>query len=65
MNTLTILDFEDGRVYQYQNLTDHEINNVDSFMADYGHNETNCEYMIHADPDIISYRIDEFGIVEV
>jgi len=52
MNTLTILDFEDGRVYQYQNLTDHEINNIDSFMADYGHNETNCEWMTHADPDI-------------
>ena len=52
MNTLTVLDFEDGRVYQYQNLTDHEVNNVTHFMKDYGHNKTNCEWMTHADPDI-------------
>ena len=52
MNTLTILDFEDGRVYQYQNLTDYEINNAEDFMADRGHNETNCHWMTHADPDI-------------
>jgi len=52
MNTLTVLDFEDGKVYQYQNLTDHEINNVENFMVYYGHNKKNCEWMTHADPDI-------------
>jgi hypothetical protein len=52
MNTLTVLDFEDGRVYQYQNLTDHEINNVEYFIADHGHIEADCEWMTHADPDI-------------
>lgn len=57
MNTLTILDFEDGRVYQYQNLTDYEINNVESFMEDYGHNEKNCEWMTHADPDIKTIKL--------
>lgn len=52
MNTLTVLDFEDGRVYQYQNLTDHEINSVENFLADHGHIEADCEWMAHADPDI-------------
>ena len=52
MNTLTVLDFEDGRVYQYQNLTDAEIGHVEMFLVDHGHNETNCEWMTHADPDI-------------
>lgn len=52
MNTLTVLDFEDGRVYQYQNLSDTEINSAEYFLTERGHNLGNCEWMTHADPDV-------------
>ena len=56
MNTLTILDFENGKVYQYQNLSTYEIENAEEFLTDHGHNETNCEWMTHADPDITTIK---------
>ncbi len=52
MNTLTILDFEDGRVYQYQNLIKNEIENPEYFLSSQGHNVSMCDWMTHADPDI-------------
>jgi len=57
MKYITILDFVDGRVYQY------EIQEKDEFHAeDYyeiiitqkGHNLSNCEWMIHDNNKIIT-----------
>jgi len=57
MKYITILDFVDGRVYQY------EIQEKDEFHAeDYyeiiitqkGHSLNNCEWMIHKNPQVIT-----------
>ena len=51
---ITVLDFEAGRVFQY------EIEEIDETACDYerflnnnGHNLSNCEWMIHSDNKII------------
>ena len=57
MKYITILDFVDGRVYQY------EIQEKDEFHAeDYyeiiitqkGHGLNNCEWMVHKNPQVIT-----------
>jgi hypothetical protein len=57
MNTLTVLDFEDGKVYQYQNLSDEQIVDAEIFMIHQGHRLKSCEYMTHADPDIVIIKM--------
>ena len=54
MNTLTILDFEDGLVYQYIIDTDKELQTEDfeKIMLDQGHRIDDCEWMSHADDTI-------------
>ena len=51
MNTLTVLDFEDGLVYQYIIDTDKELQTEDfeKIMIDQGHRLDDCEWMSHAD----------------
>ena len=51
MNTLTVLDFEDGLVYQYIIDTDKELQTEDfeKIMLDQGHRLNDCEWMSHAD----------------
>ena len=57
MKYITVLDFVDGRVYQY------EIQEKDEFHAeDYyeiiitqkGHNLSNTEWMVHKNPQVIT-----------
>lgn len=57
MNTLTVLDFEDGQVYQYQNLSDEQIEDAEIFIMRQGHSLKSCEYMTHADPDILTIKM--------
>ena len=48
---VTILDFEEGRVFQYEvHLQEEELI---EFMEEKGHNLSNCEWMIHQNPQII------------
>ena len=48
---VTILDFEAGRVFQYEvHLQEEELI---EFMEEKGHNLSNCEWMIHQNPQII------------
>jgi hypothetical protein len=46
MKYITVLDFEAGRVFQYEV---HE-----EYLTDKGHNLSNCEWMVHLDPQVIT-----------
>jgi|TARA_R100001463_G_scaffold24693_2_gene58770 hypothetical protein len=60
MNTLTILDFEDGLVYQYIIDTDKELQTEDfeKIMLDQGHKIDDCEWMSHSDGRINLTKIE-------
>ena len=60
MNTLTILDFEDGLVYQYIIDTDKELQTDDfeKIMLDQGHRIDDCEWMSHSDGRINLTKIE-------
>lgn len=54
MNILTVLDFEEGLVYQYDITTDKELQSEDfeRIIINQGHNLGNCEWMSHSDDTI-------------
>ena len=64
MKYVTVLDFEDGKVYQYENLEhlkdgwnmdkhdDYDV--IEWYLDSLGHNLTNCEWMAHKEPGIIT-----------
>tara|TARA_X000000950_G_C13529755_1_gene503108 strand:- start:375 stop:560 length:186 start_codon:yes stop_codon:yes gene_type:complete len=60
MNTLTVLDFEDGLVYQYIIDTDKELQTEDfeKIMLDQGHRLKDCEWMSHSDGRINLIKIE-------
>jgi len=60
MNTLTVLDFNDGLVYQYIIDTDKELQTEDfeKIMYDQGHKVNNCEWMSHSDGRINLTKIE-------
>ncbi len=60
MNTLTVLDFEDGLVYQYIIDTDKELQTEDfeKIMLDQGHRIDDCEWMSHSDGRINLTKIE-------
>jgi hypothetical protein len=60
MNTLTVLDFEDGLVYQYIIDTDKELQAEDfeKIMLDQGHRIDDCEWMSHSDGRINLIKIE-------
>ena len=61
MIILTVLDYEDGRVWQYDIHTDNEDMQGEDFekiMTDQGHNLANCQWMSHADGRINEVKIE-------
>ena len=60
MIILTVLDFEDGLVYQYDIETDKELQAEDfeKIMIDEGHRLKDCEWMSHADETINKIKIE-------
>ncbi len=60
MNTLTVLDFEDGLVYQYIIDTDKELQTEDfeNIICDRGHNLNDCEWMSHSDGTVQVFLIE-------
>ena len=61
MKYITVLDFEDGRIYQYD--IGFQVNklgwNPDSescedYLVNKGHNLSNCEWMVHEDGQVIT-----------
>ncbi len=58
---ITILDFVDGRVYQYD--VSFQVNelgwqpdndNCEVYIVNKGHSLSNCEWMVHSDPQLIT-----------
>ena len=60
MIVLTVLDFEDGLVYQYDIETDKELQAEDfeKIMLDQGHRLDDCEWMSHSDGRINLIKIE-------
>jgi len=61
MVVLTVLDFEDGLVYQYHIETDKEMMQTEDFediMVDQGHKLDDCEWMSHSDGRINMIKIE-------
>jgi len=56
MSYITVLDFEAGRVFQYDlKNSDYAINkNVEELLTSKGHNLSNCEWMQHENPQVIT-----------
>ena len=65
MKYITVLDFEVGRVFQYENLEHFkdgwngdekdDSENIEWYLADIkGHNLSNCDWMTHENPKIIT-----------
>ena len=62
MKYITILDFEVGRVYQYNiksepgkfNDWNPDSESIEDFLSSVGHRLKNCEWMVHSDPEIIT-----------
>ena len=56
---ITVLNFEMGRVFQYEFLEHWEENedseNIEWYLTDVkGHNLSNCEWMTHENPQVIT-----------
>ena len=60
MIVLTVLDFEDGRVYQYDIETDKELQAEDfeDIMINQGHRLDDCEWMSHSDGKVFTQTIE-------
>ena len=60
MIILTVLDFEDGRVYQYNIETDKQLDEKDfeKIMIDQGHRIDDCEWMSHSDARVFTETIE-------
>ena len=60
MKYITVLDFEAGRVFQYEVYLDQneEIVSIydahEEYLTDKGHNLSNCEWMVHSNDKIIT-----------
>ena len=56
MNYITILDFEAGRVFQYDMKENDYVRNkdVEEFLTNKGHNLSNCDWMRHENPQVIT-----------
>ena len=52
MEYITVLDFEAGRVFQYEIYLDQN-EEYEEYLTDKGHNLANCEWMIHSNNKII------------
>ena len=51
---ITVLDYEVGEVFQYEIGVTAGHEDIEEFLTHCGHNLTNCEWMAHKNPDIIT-----------
>ena len=60
MIVLTVLDYEDGLVYQYDIETDKELQAEDfeDIMLERGHRPNNCHWMTHSDDTLNKIKIE-------
>ena len=52
MNYITVLDFEVGKVFQYETMTTLTDESYEEYLTSKGHNLSNCEWMVHKDNTI-------------
>ena len=52
MKYITVLDFESGRVFQYE-ATQPYLQDYEKYLIDKGHNLNNIEWMVHSNNEII------------
>ena len=50
---ITVLDFTDGKVYQYD-IGGWDIESHQEFLSDMGHSVSNIEWMVHENSEIIT-----------
>ena len=63
MIILTVLDFEEGRVYQYDvrqafDMKELQVEDFESIICDQGHRLDDCEWMSHSDDTITKTKIE-------
>ena len=63
MIILTVLDYEDGLVYQYDvrqafDMKELQVEDFEKIMTDQGHNLANCQWMSHSDGRINEVKIE-------
>ena len=58
MKCITVLDFEIGKVFQYEVMRQEGWNpdseSIEEFLSSVGHNLSNCEWMVHGDHQVVS-----------
>ena len=54
MNYITVLDFEAGRVFQYEANKEWEREDFEEYLSGLGHNLKNCEWMVHENCEVIT-----------
>jgi len=55
MKYITVLDFEAGRVFQYEVYEEFfEADDYEEYLTEQGHNLANCEWMVHSNNKIIT-----------
>ena len=52
MKYITVLDFEAGRVFQYEAIQPY-LKDYEEYLTNKGHNLQNCEWMVHGDRRVI------------
>ena len=61
MIILTVLDFEDGLVYQYEISTEGwnpDTESCEEFLTKQGHIVEECKWMLHSDPRVFTETIE-------
>ena len=56
MKCITVLDFEIGKVFQYETMGEGwnpDYESIEEFLTSVGHNLANCEWMVHEDGQVI------------
>ena len=62
MKYITVLDFEVGKVFQYEikskpskfNNWNPDYEDLEDFLSGLGHNLSNCEWMVHKNPEVVT-----------
>lgn len=60
MKCITVLDFEIGKVFQYEVMRQEGWNpdceSIEDFLSSVGHRLKDCEWMVHDDSEIVSRK---------
>ena len=60
---ITVLDFEAGRVFQYEVPAFNDHNKYEEYLTNKGHNLSNCEWMVHEEPRVITTNHEAYQLL--